>query len=367
MRIFILATIATILVAVGGSIYFRDSGLITSREEASESVNLLSKLPPLPVESKAPALDGIVGWINSEELSEQDLRGKVVLIDFWTYSCINCIRTFPHLSALWEKYKDNGFILLGVHSPEFEFEKDRNNILNAVKKHNLKYPIALDSNHATWNAFANQYWPAHYLVDVDGNIRYHHFGEGAYSETEGAVQQLLLEAGLLSVNKLIEETSPSETGFKEIATPEIYLGYKRINNLGNQEESIPIDQAYEFSEPENIAPNRFYFVGSWKIGAEMAVFVGEDGKIIIHYKASKVNMVLVSENNISTIELKLDGQYLNQENKGRDVFFKSGKSLADIQLPQLYNLVDTGNNYDWHILEIILDSPGLSAFTFTFG
>jgi thiol-disulfide isomerase/thioredoxin len=357
--------ILLLIVAVALGVAYFQGGFITSREEGGGD-NFLDEDVVLSDKGVAPELVGIEGWINSEPLTLEGLRGKVVLIDFWTYSCINCIRTFPHLSVLYERYKDDGFVLLGVHAPEFDFEKDPDNVRAAVLEHSLPYPVALDPEHDTWRAFENRYWPAHYLIDAEGRIRYTHFGEGKYAETEAAVQQLLLEAGLLTIDTIAEVVEPPvTTDFSGIGTPEIYLGYTRINNVGNMDEEVPIGESYTFEAPEVIVDNRFYFDGTWQIGGEFAETMGEAG-LVVRYKASNLNMVLDVARAPVEVELLLDGLPLTEENGGADVLFRGGRSFALIDGARLYDFVDVGE-YAWHTLEIIIPSAGLRAFTFTFG
>jgi thiol-disulfide isomerase/thioredoxin len=369
--IFVMKYILVIaaLLIIGGVIYINTDKIMP---EDMKLDNIL-KSAKLPVKGEAPELAGIDGWINSEPLTLEGLRGKVVLVDFWTYTCINCIRTFPHITAWYEKYKDNGFVLLGVHSPEFRFEKKKENVERTAAENNLDYPIALDNDMKTWNAFANRYWPAKYLIDAEGNIRYTHFGEGRYEETEKAIQQLLLEAGHLSVNEVTEvKEAAMGVDISKIGTPEIYLGYLRINNLGNKDEGVLPGTTHTFSEVKSVEENRFYFVGDWKIEREFSEFVGEPaspaGKIIIRYKANKINVVLDTKDGVAVpLELKLDGEYLIEQNKGADVIMDNGKSTVNVLSPGFYNLVDTGEEYEWHTLEIIINSSGLQAFAFTFG
>lgn len=345
-------------------------------------VNILGEKPDLPRGERAPQLQGIADWINTEPLTPEMVNGKVVLVDFWTYSCINCIRTLPHLAQWHQKYKDNGFALLGVHTPEFAFEKKKENVLAAVKKYQIEYPVALDNDYATWNAFANHYWPAHYLIDKDGYIRYRSFGEGHYAETEAAIQQLLLEAGLLSLDKISEaKEPPPDADFTKIGTPEIYLGYSRLNNVGNMDQGVKPGEPYAFAEPKTIEDNRFYFVGPWKIEPEFAETAGVSARLVIRYKANKINMVLAPVGDTPVeVELVLDGQPLTDQTKGADVEIKSatpqewrrrpegghGRASATIDSARLYNLINT-NDVAWHTLEIIITSSGLRAFTFTFG
>lgn len=330
--------------------------IVTKENTSSEPQNFLTQAAKLPIEAKAPSLRGISGWINSGPLSNDDLRGKVVLVDFWTYSCINCIRTLPHLNEWHKKYKDNGLVILGLHSPEFDFEKKKENVEAAVKKYDVKYPVALDSEHESWKAFANQYWPAHYLVDVAGNIRYHSFGEGHYAETEAAIQNLLLEAKLLTLDKITKiKEAPADASFQDIGTPEIYLGYSRINNVGNIDPDTKPDLSHVFSEPKlsDLLPSRFYFAGAWTIGPEFSELSDGKGKLILRYKAGKVNIVAETK----------DGRKISAE------IFLDGKSkgIVPVSSPQLYNLIDTGSDYNWHTLEIRIPHPGFRIFTFTFG
>ena len=344
--------IATVLASV---LFFNKKEiLVTKKTISSKPQNLLAQAAKLPVEMRAPSLRGISGWINTSPLDDTDLKGKVVLVDFWTYSCINCIRTIPHLNKWYEKYNDNGFIVLGVHSPEFNFEKKIENVEAAVKKYYIPYPVALDSDHETWNAFGNQYWPAHYLVDVQGNVRYHSFGEGHYAETEAAIQNLLSEAGLLTLDKIAEvKEPPADTNFQGIGTPEIYLGYRRINNAGNIDSDTKPDLPHTFTEPPTIQENKFYFTGTWTIGPEFSELSRGNGKLLLRYKASKVNIVAESKDGKPIfVGIFLDGK---------------PKDTVSISSPQLYNLVDATGDGNWHTLEIRIPVSGLRVFTFTFG
>lgn len=355
------AILAFVLILLGAGLYLGfGKGLIISNEAKNMQKNLIENQPDLPVLGKAPELRGILGWINSEPLTLEKLKGKVVLVDFWTYSCINCIRTLPYVEGWYKKYKNNGLVVLGVHAPEFDFEKDIKNVESAVKKYGVTYPVALDSDHKTWNAFDNRYWPAHYLIDTEGNIRYQHFGEGKYAETESAIQKLLLDAGLLTIDKISEVAEPSaESNLSGVGTPEIYLGYLRINNVGNMDENVPTNKPFTFKAPETIEKNKFYFVGTWKIGPEFSEYVGkenESGKLIIQYKAGKAHMVLASN--------------VNPPAGGADIdLILDGKPIGSVKITdsKLYTLADSGDSYDWHVLEIIIRTPGLRAFTFTFG
>jgi thiol-disulfide isomerase/thioredoxin len=370
----LIITIVLVLLFFGaiGYALISEQGFIVSEESGTlnlQGQTVIEDLPDLPIIRKAPEIDGIHSWINSDPLTLQELQGKVVLIDFWTYSCINCIRTLPHTRGWYEKYKDNGFVILGVHTPEFEFEKKEENVLTNIEKYSLTYPIALDNDYKTWRAFENRFWPAHYLIDAKGNIRFTHFGEGRYAATEMAIQKLLLEAGLLPLENVLEPQEPaSQVDFQQIGTPELYLGASRISNIGNPIEGIRINEPHDFTEPEEVEPNKFYFAGTWRIAPEFSEFVGDEGKIVLQYLASKVNIVLDTKDTQEIfVEIKLDGEYLTDENKGDDVVIENGKSTLRVLEPRLYNVVNTKDMYEMHTVEIIINSSGLQAFAFTFG
>ena len=366
-----IITIVLVLIFVGavGYAFLSDDSFLISKDIVTSDIKnlLLDERDPLPVKSKAPEFVGLTGWINSEPLTIESLQGKVVLIDFWTYTCINCIRTLPHLESLYEKYRDDGFVLLGVHTPEFEFEKKRENVLASVAQYGLEYPIAQDNDYETWNAYANRYWPAHYLIDAKGNLRYPHFGEGRYEETERAVQELLVEAGLLTFDDAVEMgTQKDPIATRNVGTPEIYLGASRISNFGNPVEGVEVGVPHTFPKPETVLFNTFYFEGIWQINPEFSEFLGEEGSLTIRYKASNVNLVLSAEEEV-VIEIMLDGKYLTDQNKGDDVFIEDGKSFMRVKDPNLYNIVRSKEQVESRTLELFLSAPGLLAFAFTFG
>ena len=360
-----------IVVAALGYTLLGGQKFLTSSEEPSlkKARNLLSSAVELPVIKKAPEFAGLTSWMNSEPFSLKELKGKVVLIDFWTYTCINCIRNIPHIEAFYERYKDNGLVVLGVHTPEFEFEKDVENVKESVKEHGVLYPVALDNDYATWNAFENRFWPALYLIDAKGNIRYTHFGEGQYAKTEAAIQQLLLEANLLSLDKISEVTEPpAGVDFRSIGTPEIYFGALRINNIGNPIKDVQVNEPYEFMEPETVELNRFYLVGTWRIMPEFAELVEGEGKVLIRYKANKLNIVFDTKGEADVLaRVKLDGKYLTKDNRGEDIVFEGDVSFLKVQGARLYNLVDTKEEYGTHTLELFVPSSELEFFAFTFG
>lgn len=295
---------------------------------------------------KPPGFQGEQSWINSELLElETDLSGKVVLIDFWTYTCINCVRTFPYLRDWYSKYHDQGFEIVGVHSPEFEFEKVYNNVLMASKEHELLYPIVLDNDFKIWRAYNNRYWPAHYLIDKNGDVRYTHFGEGKYIETENAIRTLLDEEPL--------DQDEIPLGRKQ-QTPEIYLGYERAQNYSRQN-SIRVDSSVDYEPIDNLLVDSVALEGKWTVGPE-SITANEDGaKIKLNFLATNVYLVIHPPTNDSvakSVVVKLDN----------DV-----EKTIQITQPNKYDLVTLeSNEYGKHTLEI--DFPnGASAYAFTFG
>ncbi|MBI4170378.1 MAG: thioredoxin family protein [Candidatus Aenigmarchaeota archaeon] len=300
----------------------------------------------LPVLGKAPELAGIKGWINSEPLKIEELKGKVVLIDFWTYSCINCIRTLPYLKAWHEKYKDQGLVIIGVHTPEFEFEKDYTNVKSAVEKYGIKYAVAQDNDYATWRAYKNSYWPRKYLIDKDGNIRYDHIGEGGYEETEKAIMELLQETNTaMQANKNLTYIS-SDTELSRIGTPELYLGYDFARApLGNPEGFSP-ESIVNYKETNITAPNIIYLSGSWKNERDKIIAVN-NSRLFLVYKAKDVNIVA---GGAGVVEIFIDS-------------VPAGVAVIDSQ--RLYNII-SAPDYSPHLLEIRAN-PGFEIYTFTFG
>ena len=297
----------------------------------------------LPNLGAAPELVGISGWINSAPTNISSQRGKVILIDFWTYSCINCIRTLPHLRMWHEKYPE--LVIIGVHTPEFEFEKDYNNVKSAVEKYGLKYAVAQDNNYETWKAFGNRYWPRKYLIDREGNIRYDHIGEGGYEETEKAIQSLL------GITK--EMMNVSSVDISGIGTPELYLGYLFARApLGNPEGFQP-GSVVNYRMTNITQANTIYLSGMWKNEQDRMIAYGPS-RLFLVYKAKNVNIVAGGN---SSVEVFVDGVPSN----GVDVKDGSGS----ISSHRLYNIVE-GSDYEVHVLEIGAE-PGFELYTFTFG
>jgi len=387
-----------ILIVIVGSIYYLDSqragpgGFEPIQEEdldQSEEIDIEKQIAEVPKSAvseyikdekaikqksrlyqEAPELRGIAGYINTDsDIKIEDLKGKVVLIDFWTYTCINCIRTMPYLKSWYDKYTDDGLVIVGVHTPEFEFEKKIENVKDAVEKYELKYPIVQDNDYSTWRAYKNRFWPRKYLIDIDGFIRYDHIGEGAYAQTEKVIQELLNERmERIGSEKLQEkEDKPIEkidVEFGKVGTPEIYLGYGFTRgNFGN-EEGLQPNQIIDYNIPLIVKPNKVYLEGKWKINKDDSELISEEGRIFLGYDAKVVNVVVGSDAG-SEIEVFVDTDSLSESKLGADVEIKDGKSIAIINEERLYNLVDY--KYDTGLLELRIKGKGFKINAFTFG
>ena len=315
---------------------------------------------------KAPNLTGIEYYLNTtpEELS-QKMENKVVLYDIWTYSCINCVRTLPFITSWDEKYSNEGLLIIGIHSPEFEFEKDPNNVQDAIEKYEIDYPVIMDNNMETWKAFENNYWPRKYIADHEGNLRYNHIGEGAYQETEKIIQQLLNERAhamgieTKSNKELVNIEEFEHTPFR---TPEIYFGYKfaqNRNQLGSNEGFHP-EKIVTYAEPEKIELNKFYPIGNWKNHSDSMELTQNNGNIKVLFEAKEVNIVT---NNYAELEIFLDGTPLTEKNVGRNISSNNKLVITD---PGMYNIIDSESSTTG-LLEINIKGQGFQAFTFTFG
>ncbi len=362
-----------LMVAIGGtSAYFfsLEPQIEKTKNQSDDNIQTqtgdVSKMPIIDKSrfKKAPELVGISGYINTnpEELKTA-MQDKVILYDFWTYSCINCIRTLPYITAWNEKYADQGLLIIGIHSPEFEFEKDFNNVQTATKQYNIAYPVVQDNEMKTWKAFENRYWPRKYIADSEGYIRYDHIGEGGYAETEKVIQDLLQERSqLLGMN--IAAAQPlvdlEEHQFTASQTPELYFGYNFAfgrNQLGNSEGFKP-DQIVTYSLPQQLTQDYFYLEGQWQNYDDRMKLVSESGKIVLPYFAKSVNIVAANE---SDLQILFDGKLVTSENAGTDV----QDGTVHISGDRLYNLISS-KDVDAHTLTIVA-KPGFEIYTFTFG
>ncbi len=315
----------------------------------------------------APELANIFGYLNTndKEIKISDYSGKVVLIDFWTYTCINCIRTLPYLTAWDNKYRDKGLVIIGVHAPEFEFEKVKENVMAAIEKYNIEYPVVQDNDRGTWNAFNNRYWPAKYLIDSDGYIRYTHFGEGNYEETERKIQELIAEAGNdASGVALTEETN----SIRYETTPELYAGavfaLPRGQYVGNKK--TPVRQE-NYTLPDKLDKRDvIYLDGSWTHNSDNLQLDGDSGTIALDFTASEVNIVAAPLEDAQNVKMEvlIDGKYATTINAGEDVEFLDGKAFVKIDGKRLYQIFK--GSYGEHRLDLKV-SKGFSFNAFTFG
>ena len=331
-------------------------------------VSTAEPLPALSDEGPMPDLSGAVGWINSPALSNKSLRGKVVVIDFWTYSCINCLRALPYVEGWAAKYKDSGLVVIGVHTPEFAFEKERSNVEKAVRDLKISYPVAIDSDYKIWEAFNNHYWPAHYFIDGKGRIRYHHFGEGEYDESERVIQQLLKENGATSLSDGVINVTASGAEVaadnKNVGSPETYVGYKRAGNFASAE-PVAKDSRKTYSPQPRLSLNQWALGGSWKVGEESAVLESLPGKIVFRFHARDLHLVLGPTKNGKPIRftVKLDGTP-PREDHGADT---DASGAGTVQGNRLYQLIRQKGPVEDRTFEIDFLDPGVQAFAFTFG
>jgi cytochrome c biogenesis protein CcdA/thiol-disulfide isomerase/thioredoxin len=319
-------------------------------------------------EGKFPGVDGANAWLNSPPLKRDDLKGKVVVVDFWTYSCINCLRSIPYVEAWAQKYKDDGLVVIGVHTPEFAFEKDQANVAKAVRDLKITYPVAIDSNYAIWGAFNNEYWPAHYFIDANGVIRYHHFGEGEYDKSEEVIQELLKEknanlnlSGLVTVTGSGAEAA-SDTG--DVASPETYVGYSRQQNYMSPEK-IAQNAPEVYTAPGRMDVNNWGLAGKWVVGGENATLSTAPGKIVFRFHARDLHLVLGPGKGGKPIRFRvlLDGSAPGDDH-GSDV---DGQGNGTVTGYRLYQLIRQQGKIEDRTFQIEFLDPGVQAFAFTFG
>ena len=321
----------------------------------------------LPVEGPLPMLSGAVEWLNSPPLTAEELKGKVVLVDFWTYSCINCLRAIPYVRAWAEKYKDQGLVVIGVHAPEFAFEKNIGNVKKAVSDLKIDYPVAIDNDYAIWKAFNNDYWPAHYFIDAEGRIRHHHFGEGDYEESEKVIQQLLAEAGKTNMPTALVAVNASGVAaaadMNNVGSPETYIGYDRAENFVSPGDAVrDAPHVYSAGTPRL---NEWGLSGDWTIGAEHAVLNEKGGGIVYRFHARDLHVVLgpASEGGAIRYRVTIDG-VAPGDSHGADVD-ADGQGVVTGQ--RLYQLVRQNGEIGDRTFEIRFLDPGVQAYAFTFG
>ena len=324
--------------------------------------------PALPNEGELPSLSGAAAWINTAPLTPESLRGKVVLVDFWTYSCINCLRTLPYVRAWADKYKDHGLVVIGVHTPEFAFEKNLNNVRRAVKDLGITYPVAVDNSYAIWGAYSNNYWPADYFVDAQGQIRGHAFGEGDYDQSERLIQTLLSQAGFAGVpTGLVTaqgkgvEAAPDEG---QVKSPETYIGYARAENFQSAGGLVK-DHPGSYSAPAASQLNQWGLGGVWTVEGEKAILDSAPGRIVFHFHARDLHLVLGPSADGKPVRFRvlLDGKPPGAD-RGIDV---DAQGAGTVSSQRLYQLIRQTGPVQDRTFTIEFQEPGVQAFSFTFG
>nr|WP_294544483.1 cytochrome c biogenesis protein DipZ [uncultured Rhodopila sp.] len=377
---------AAVLVAVAVIGLGLDTGFLTrvsAAGTASLEQGLLDRLHPgadrpvamtggqpggaLPVEDEMPPLTGAVAWLNSPPLTAEGLRGKVVLVDFWTYSCINCLRSIPYVRAWAEKYKDQGLVVIGVHAPEFAFEQKIDNVKKAVADLGIAYPVAIDNDYAIWRAFGNEYWPAHYFIDARGRIRHHHFGEGEYDESERVIQQLLAEAGRTSVSdRLVAVQATGAQAAADMAdtqSPETYIGFARAENFVSPGGSVrAAPHVYAAGTP---GLNQWGLSGDWTVNGEHAELNAPGGGIVYRFHARDLHLVLGPAAEAAPIRFRItiDGKPPG-DSHGADT---DADGQGTVTSQRLYQLVRQSGAVTDRTFEIRFLDPGVQAYAFTFG
>jgi thiol-disulfide isomerase/thioredoxin len=322
----------------------------------------------LPVEGEVPSFAGATLWLNSPPLTPEGLHGKVVLVDFWTYSCINCLRALPFVKSWYAKYKDHGLVVIGVHAPEFAFEKDPDNVRRAVKDLGITYPVALDNDYAIWQAFNNQYWPAHYFIDATGRIRSHHFGEGDYEGSEQTIRRLLTDAGQTDLppagSQVQAAGAQAAADEAHDQSPETYLGYRRAANFASPGGAAP-DVPHAYSLPSELKLNQWALAGSWTVADEKAIVGAPRAKIAFRFLARDLHLVMGPGPNGKPIRFRvsLDGAPPGA-NHGVD---SDASGAGTIGEERLYQLIRQSGDVAEHLFTIEFLDVGGEAYSFTFG
>jgi thiol-disulfide isomerase/thioredoxin len=322
----------------------------------------------LPIEGELPSLGGATAWLNSPPLSAADLRGKVVLIDFWTYTCINWLRTLPYVRAWADKYRDHGVVVIGVHTPEFPFEHDLENVRQAAKNMRVEYPIAIDNDYAIWSAFNNHYWPALYIVDAQGRIRYHQFGEGAYEQSEMILQQLLAEAGIGGIaHELVSvdaQGAEAAADWGDLRSPENYVGYERTENFSSPDGAV-VDKPRVYSAPARFSLNHWALAGEWTVERQATVLNTANGRIAYRFHARDLHLVMGPAARGASVRFRvlIDGQPPGAAH-GSDVDDQGNGTVTE---QRLYQLIRQPKPIADRQFEIEFLDAGVEAFAFTFG
>jgi cytochrome c biogenesis protein CcdA/thiol-disulfide isomerase/thioredoxin len=321
-----------------------------------------------PVEGQLPPLDGATSWLNSPPLTAESLRGKVVMIDFWTYSCINCLRALPYVKAWYEQYKDQGLVVIGVHAPEFAFEKDEGNVRRAIAQFGVKYPVALDNNYAIWRAFNNQYWPAHYFIDAEGKIRGHHFGEGGYDDSERLIRSLLREAGRTDLPLMTAEFQAkgieAAADEQNVGSPETYVGYSRAENFSSPG-GFAKNASKAYALPAKLDLNQWALGGTWTVAEEQADAKAAPATIAFRFRARDLHLVLGPGADGKPVRYRatIDGHAPGAD-CGADV---DEQGAGTVKEQRLYQLIRQSQGVSEHTFTIEFLDGGVHAYAFTFG
>jgi thiol-disulfide isomerase/thioredoxin len=322
----------------------------------------------LPVEGRLASFDGATGWLNSEPLRPEALRGRVVLVDFWTYTCVNWLRTLPYVRAWAAKYREDGLTVVGVHTPEFGFEHDRDNVVAQSRDLGVDYPIALDNDYGVWNAFSNHFWPAVYIADAEGRIRHHHFGEGEYAQTEMVIQQLLVDGGAQAVDQALVDVEPRglevAADWRTLESPETYLGYRQATGFASEANAV-LDEPHVYAAALRLGLNEWDLSGNWTVAPHAAVLNEPGGRIAFQFHARDVNLVMgpASKGTVIPFRVFLDGQ-VAAEAHGTDVDADGRGTISD---QRTYQVVRQPGRIEGRRFEIEFDEPGIEAYCFTFG
>jgi thiol-disulfide isomerase/thioredoxin len=322
----------------------------------------------LPVEGQLPSFDGATGWLNSPPLTDAELRGKVVLVDFWTYTCINWLRTLSYIRAWAERYGNRGLVVVGVHTPEFPFERDLENVRRATEEMAVGYPVPLDSDYAVWDAFSNRYWPAVYIADAGGRIRHHQFGEGGYEECERVIQQLLREAGREGIGDDLVSVAPdgfeAQADWTNLKTPETYLGYEQAQNLASPG-GAELDEPRTYVAPDPLKLNRWALSGDWTVERRASVLNRADGRIAFRFHARDVHLVMGPRVRGTSVPFRVlvDGEPPGDAH-GLDVDEEGHGTVAQ---QRLYQLIRERGSITDRTFEITFLAPDVEAYVFTFG
>jgi len=340
----------------------------TSAEDTGEAQQMRSAEVPLPFEAEMPSLSGATAWLNSQPHSAVGLRGKVVLIDFWTYTCINWLRTLPYVRTWAEKYQEHGVVVIGVHTPEFPFEHDLENVRRAAKDMRVAYPIAIDNDYAIWHAFTNHYWPALYLVDAQGHLRYHHYGEGAYEQSEKVIQHLLAEAGIGGFDHELvpvdAQGAEAAADWGSLRSPETYVGSERTENFASPGGAV-LDKRHVYTAPARLRLNQWALSGEWTVQRGATVLHTANGRIAYRFHARDLHLVMGPTARGTSVRFRvfLDGQAPGAAH-GIDVDEQGNGTLTD---PRLYQLIRQPRHIADRQFEIEFLDAGVEAFAFTFG